>query len=95
MISGEEGTFGGFKLSTTFPTAWNTSESIIDCTTGGNTAAKARFVISAIGNIDSPLKIINITNNTYFALDISCSPGDQVIIDSDNETATKNGSSII
>lgn len=95
IVSWEEGTFGGFTLPITFPLSWDTSESIIECVTTGNTSTPAKFVITAIWDINSPLKVMNITNNTYFSLDISAVSWDVIIIDSNTKTATKNGVSVL
>ena len=95
LVNWEEGTFWGFTLPILLPTSWENVESFIECTTTGNISAAARFEITAINTIESPLTLINITNNTFFALSISATAGDVIIVDSENNTATKNGVNVL
>lgn len=92
--SGTEGTFGGVKLGVKLPAKLNSTLNFIDCTTIGNTATPARIEITAIGNIDAPLKIINATTGDYFSLNTSAVSWDVIVVDSNTLTATKNGVSI-
>ncbi len=93
--SGIEGLVGGFRLPVIYPLAFNETLNKIECNTTGNTATPARVEISVINATTAPLKISNVTDGTFFALDIVCAPGDVVIVDSETQTATKNGVSVI
>lgn len=53
------------------------------------------ITITALNDIVSPLLINNITNWTFFGLDINAVAGDVIIINSKEKTATKNWVSIL
>lgn len=62
----------------------------IECVSGWNMESLPRVEITATGNIVTPLTLKNLTNWTYFALDINAVTGDKIIIDSNDYTVTKN-----
>lgn len=92
--TGQEGDFWWFTMNFELwnnGLAWDAITSIIECHASGNTASHTRFVITAINDINGPLNIYNITENTYFGLDISATAWDIIEINSEVLTATKNG----
>lgn len=95
LSTGQEGNAGGFYLPTTFPIAFSPVINPIQCVTYGNTATPAKIVITCSDNITAPLRVMNITNGTFFALNISATAGQVIIIDSNTKTATKDGVSVI
>ena len=84
-----------FYLWTEFPTNFNETDGIIECTTSWNISTPAKVEITARSDIDSPLIIRNITNNTFFSLDIDAVDWDIIIIDSNDYTVTKNWENIL
>ena len=95
LVTWEEGNFWGLTFPFSLSSAWNKVESVIECTTTGNIPADVKITITAINDIDAPLTILNVTNNTFFSLNISAVSWDIIIIDSINKVATKNGVSVI
>lgn len=94
LVNGNEWNFWGFTMWFELWEAWDEYDEVIEINTL-KTQTHTRFEIDAIGDINSPLTITNITNNTFFSLDISATTWDKIIIDSDKYTATKNGANII
>ncbi len=92
--TGSEGSFGGFVMPFVLPIAFDETQGVIECVTAGNAAALARFEITCTDTIASPLQIMNLTNGTFFALDVTGTAGDVFVIDSNDQTATKNGVSV-
>lgn len=83
----------GFSLWDGF--SFDEIDSIIECSTSWNISTPAKIEIIAINNINKPLKIINLSDNSFFWLDIDAEAWDVIIIDSNNNTATKNGENIL
>lgn len=94
LINGNEWNFWGLTMWFELWEAWDEYDEIIEINTL-KTQTYTRFELDAIWDIDSPLTIKNITNNTFFALDISAVSWDKIIIDSDKYTVTKNWENII
>lgn len=97
MTNGSEWNFWGFVLGFELWNgfAFNEIDSIIQCSTSWNISTSARIEITAINNINQSLKITNLSDNTFFGLDIDANPWDLIVIDSSNYTATKNGKNIL
>lgn len=64
------------------------------CETLGNTASNPTVTITCVDEILSPLSVSNLTDGTFFALDVDGTAGDVFVIDSEAQTATKNGNSV-
>lgn len=92
---GEEGIDGGFFMDFTLDFAMDATAKFIECNGEGNIESPARMEIEILGNTISPLRIRNITNNTDFSLDITATTGDIIIVNSQNNTVTKNGVNIL
>lgn len=90
-----EWNFWGFKIGFKLGIKFKEVTNIIECITSWNIATPAKLIITAISDINSNLKILNITNNTYFWLDITAVSWDVIIVDSNTKTVTKNGINII
>jgi hypothetical protein len=60
-----------------------------------NIVSPLEFTITAKGDINTPLYIKNITDNTYFWLDIDAVAWDVIVINSNQKTATKNWINIL
>lgn len=94
FINWNEWNIGWFTLDFELWESWDIADEIIEVNTL-KTETYTRFEIDIIGEINSPLTIKNITNNTFFALDIWAITWDKIIIDSGNYTATKNWVNVI
>lgn len=95
IVNWTESSFGWFELDFELWVSFDSAYNIIECTTSWNTSSPAKITITATWSINSIFKIINITNNTFFWLDISATSWDIIIIDSNTKTATKNGVNIL
>ncbi len=93
-ISWNEWNFWWFTMWFELWVAWDELDEIIELSTY-KTQTYTRFEIDVIWDINSPLTIKNITNDTFFALDITAVSWDKIIIDSENYTATKNWVNVI
>lgn len=62
----------------------------IQVITTGNSDTPLKFTITAIGAIDAPLIIKNISNGTFFALNIDAVAGDVIVVDGIKKLATNN-----
>lgn len=89
-----EGNYWWFKLWYKLGVKLNYSSNKITVI-AWSSESNARFEINVLSNINAPLKILNITNNTFFWLDINANTWDIIIIDWDNYTVTKNWINII
>lgn len=94
FVNGNEWNIWWFTMWFELGEAWDEIDEIIEVNTL-KTETYTKFEIDVIWEINSPLTITNITNNTFFALDISAISWDKIIIDSEKFTATKNGINII
>lgn len=61
----------------------------------GNNYAPLKFTLTATGNIDAPLTIKNLSDDTFFGLNIDAVAGDIIIVDGTTKVATKNGVNIL
>ena len=61
----------------------------------GNSDTPLKFTITAIGNIDAPLTIKNLSDDTFFGLNIDAIAGDVIVVDTTKKVATKNGVNIL
>lgn len=52
------------------------------------------FTITATGDINAPLMIKNITDGSFFGLEIDAVAGDVIVVDANHYKATKNGVNI-
>lgn len=77
-----------------FPLVLSDYYNSIICKTSWNVSSPARFEIKAIWNINSPLIVKNLTNKTFFSLDINANFWDEIVIDWNDFTATKNWENI-
>lgn len=67
----------------------------IQVITIGNSDTPLKFTLTALGNIDAPLFIKNLSNDTFFALNIDAVAGDVIVVDGAKKVATKNGTNIL
>jgi len=94
IVNWNEWNIWGFTMWFELWIAFDLLDEIIEVNTL-KTETPTKFEITAIRDLNSPLTIKNITNNTFFALDITGVSWDIIVIDSNNFTATKNGISVI
>lgn len=84
-----------FNFPFTLPIDFFDVYNVIECITNWNTSTSAKIVINANANITDPLVVKNITNDTFFWLNVDAVPGDIIIIDSNAKSVTKNGVNIL
>lgn len=96
VLAGVEGAYGGTTLGTSFPFSMDNILNNISVTNAGNSSSFPRIevTVSAGGAINTPLRVRNMTTGEIFSLDVSGTPGDVIIIDSENMKCYKNGSDI-
>lgn len=90
-----ESRFGWVKLGVKLPTKLDDNLNEIQVIANWNIVSPLEFTITAKWDIDTPLYIKNITDGTYFWLDINAVAGDVIVINSDARTATKNWVNIL
>lgn len=95
LFYGQEGNYGGFQLPNNMSNQRNMTYNEISCLTTSNADQPIKITITVGGNINKPLTIYNVTANKRFMLDIDADPGDVIVIDAKNQTATKNGLNIL
>lgn len=93
--SGLEWYFGGVQLPVALWVPLDMEYNEIQVITIGNSDTPLKFTLTASGNIDAPLTIKNLSNDTFFALNIDAVAGDVIVVDSTTKTATKNGTNIL
>lgn len=87
--------YGWFSMPYTLSNIWDSYNNVIECTTYWNEKTPAKFTINVTWNIYTPLKIRNLNDNTFFALDISAVSWDVIYIDSERQIAVKNWINIL
>jgi len=90
-----EWVFLWFRFPFTLPDAWDESWSILECIGTWNTDSPAKIEIKANQTLSSPIKIFNVSNDTYFIINTSLTSWDVLIINSAEEKLTKNGVNIL
>jgi len=94
-IDGAEWYLWGVKLWVKLWTKLNDYFNEIQVLAGWNIDAPLKITITATWDINTPLLIKNLSNNTFFWLDIDAVAWDVIVVDSNTNTATKNGSNIL
>lgn len=91
-ITWKEWIFWGIKLENSLPQSFNWRYNIIDANTSSNikTPLKIELTVKENREINSPLKIINLTTGEFVKLDISATYWDKIIIDSEKKVCLKN-----
>lgn len=82
--------YGWIELECELESELDDYYNLIECETSWNQPTPARFVITCMNKIDSPLTIKNLSANNRFALDIDAVAWDVIIINSEDYTVTKN-----
>lgn len=98
LTTWEEWDFGWFYLDFEFWNDWISFEevsNILECNQFWNMSSSLKFEITAKNDVNAPLKIINLTDNTFFALNIDAVLWDVIVINWNNFTATKNWENIL
>ncbi len=90
--SEDYGLYGGAVLPAVLPGALSGAVNSLLCTNTGSFATATEITVE--GEIVNP-RILNITNGTYFGLEISMSIGDVLVIDAEASTAKLNGVSVL
>lgn len=93
--SGLEWYFGGVQLPVALWVPLSMEYNEIQVITIGNSDTPLKFTITAIGNIDAPLTIKNLSDDTFFGLNIDAIAGDVIVVDTTKKVATKNGVNIL
>lgn len=91
---GAEWFFGWVKLWVKLWVAFNEYFNEVQILNIGNIATPLEITITATGEINSPLMIKNITDGTFFGLDIDAVAWDIIVINAKTFVATKNGVNI-
>ena len=96
VLAGVEGAYGGTTLGTPFPFSMETILNNISVTNAWNSSSFPRIevTVSAGGAVNTPLRVRNMTNGEVFSLDVTGTPGDVIIIDSEHMKCYKNGDDI-
>lgn len=94
QVSWEEWNFWGFELDMELWEAWDEFFGIITIEASPNTT-DTRWRISARENLEAPLEIINITQNTRFIIGGTILQWDIIELDSKELTLSKNGVNIL
>ena len=90
--SGIYGMYGGITLPTTLPIALSGAINNFSCVNTGNFASPATITVT--GEIENP-KILNTATGRYFQFNITMVAGDELIINTENVTATLNGVNVL
>jgi hypothetical protein len=94
VIDAKEGNYWGLTMEFILENSWDEWDEIIEIKTG-SIEIWIRFEIFVKWEIHSPLVIKNITDNSFFGLDITAINWDKIVIDSEKFIATKNWENII
>lgn len=96
VINWVEWAYWWFTLGTSLPFSMWLILNSISVTNEGNSASYPRIEVTvwSTWSINTPLVIRNMTTQEAFSLDVSCVPGDIIVIDSENMQCTKNGDDI-
>lgn len=89
-VVGPETHFWGIKFPVKFGVKFNEYYNEIQVLAQGNVETPLKFAFTITDNIDTPFMIRNITDGTFFALDISAVAWDTIVVDAQTKTATKN-----
>lgn len=93
-VSWSEWNYGGAKMWFKLWTQFNQFSNEVTVIATWNIWSPCRFEIKAIGEINAPLKIVNLDNNRILWIDEDFAIDDVVIIDTWKYTITKNGENI-
>jgi len=93
--TGGEWYFWGVQLPVSLWVPLSMEYNEIQVITIGNSDTPLKFTLTALGNIDAPLYIKNLSNDTFFALNIDAVAGDVIVVDGAKKVATKNGTNIL
>lgn len=100
VVIGKEWYYGGFTMPVDgrndLGDGWQFHETYngIKVVPSGNGAVYPRFEIITQKEINSPLRIRNVSTGASFVLDVSARAGDIIIIDTKTQKITKNGENI-
>lgn len=96
LIAWVEGSYGGTTLGVSFPFSMDDLLNNVSVTNIGNAASFPRIEVTVTpgGSINTTLRVRNMTTGDIFSLDVSGTPGDVIIIDSENMKCYKNGDDI-
>lgn len=94
-VSGAEWYFGGVKFPVKFGVKFNENYNEVQVDAIWNSEAPVKITLTITWDVNTPLYVRNITNDTYFGLDIDAVAWDVIVIDSTTFTATKNWSNIL
>ena len=94
-VTWSEWNFWGVKFPVKFGVPFNEEYNEIQVITTGTIETPIKIQLDILWQVQSPLSIKNITNNTFFNLDINAIPWDVIIVNSKTRTATKNWLNIL
>lgn len=94
-VTGIEWNFWGVKFPVKFWVKFNEYFNETQIIAWGNIKTPLIITITATGDINTPLTIKNLTDGTFFTLDIGASAWDVIVVNSKTKQATKNGVSIL
>jgi hypothetical protein len=87
--------FWGVKFPVKFGVPFNEEYNEIQVITTGTIEAPIKVQLDILWQVQSPLSIKNLTNGTFFDLDIDAIPWDVIIVNGKTKTATKNWVNIL
>lgn len=93
-VQWEDGAYWGFAIPTPVEFEMGSYSNIIELSTSSNQASAIRWEITAVNDFVWPLTVADVSTGRYFKLGIDWVAWDKIIIDAENLTATKNGSSV-
>lgn len=94
-VIGAEWNYWGVKLWVKLWTKLDEYFNEIQVISNGNIESPLTITLTALSDINQPITIKNITDNTFFWLDIDAVAWDIIVVDSNNLTATKNGTNVL
>lgn len=93
-VPGEEWNYGWFIMGAELFDQRNYVYKKITCVSVWSTQSPAKITLTAVANINTKLKILNLTNLSSFEMDINAVATDVIVIDSYNNKITKNGNDV-